>query len=134
MSERPAPDHRTRLLLPAGADSVARARHFARDAAAALGLDCDTLALVTSELVTNAVRYSSGEIELTVTPRGGHLRIEVRDNSPELPTVRRASSSERSGRGLAIVEEIAARWWVRQNADGTKTVGAEVACRPTAAT
>jgi len=134
VSEEPARDHQARLLLPDAAGSVARARIFARDTAVGCGIDCDMLALVTSELVTNAVRYSTGEIELTITQREGHLRVEVRDHSSELPTIRHPTSSERSGRGLAIVEATAARWWVHRNADGTKTVGADLECRPIRAT
>lgn len=80
------------------------------------------------------MRYSSGDIELIVTLGPNQLRVEVRDHSPELPALRQATPTERSGRGLAIVEASATRWWVHADCDGTKTVGADLECQPTQAT
>jgi anti-sigma regulatory factor (Ser/Thr protein kinase) len=52
--------------LPAEPPSVAKARGLARKSCAEWGISCAELELVTSELVTNAVRNAGGEIELAI--------------------------------------------------------------------
>ncbi|MBO1415014.1 ATP-binding protein [Streptomyces sp. FH025] len=69
--------------------------------------------LLTSELVSNAVRHAGGRtIGLQVSRRPGWLRIEVRDSSRALPCMILADNhpvNER-GRGLKIVDDLADRW------------------------
>jgi len=118
------------IHLPAEPSSVAKARGLARKSCAEWGISCAELELVTSELVTNAVRHAGGEIDLAITLRGAVVRIEVADDSPDLPTTQEAAPSARSGRGLAIVEKLTGGWWVDWQA-GHKIVGAELPCDPT---
>lgn len=82
---------------------------------------------VTGELVANAARL--GEIfEARFTPEDGALLIEVVDSSPDEPRVRDAfgDSDAEGGRGLLIVEALAAGWGVRRE-DRRKVVWARVA-------
>ncbi|MGW4892682.1 ATP-binding protein [Kitasatospora sp. NPDC004240] len=69
--------------------------------------------LLTSELVSNAVRHAGGRtIGLQITRRPGWLRIEVRDSSRSLPCMIMADPlpvNER-GRGLVVVDDLADRW------------------------
>lgn len=70
----------------------------------------DDALLLTSELVTNAVRHGDGEITCRLWPGPEVLRLEVTDASPAQPeTVERGLAAE-SGRGLQIVECVASRW------------------------
>ena len=84
------------------------------------------LAVVVSELVTNAVRHGAGEIHLVLSMVGeARLRVAVSDEGPPgrlgIPARRRVET----GRGLFIVERLAASWGVEAGAVG-KTVWCEL--------
>src|SRR5215472_14356482 len=49
----------------------------------------DDALLVTSELVTNAIRYGRPEISLALTHHAGGVRIEVSDQGEALPLMTR---------------------------------------------
>jgi anti-sigma regulatory factor (Ser/Thr protein kinase) len=69
--------------------------------------------LLTSELVTNAVTHTAGGSELSAyyDPSLGRLRVEVSDTSPVVPELREgAPGTGPGGRGLRIVDTVAARW------------------------
>ena len=86
----------------------------------------DTVTLLVSELVTNAVLHAGSEVEVTVRLTSTAARIEVTDASAQAVTPRDAASDEDSGRGLALVGRLARRWGVRPAAGGGKTVWFEV--------
>lgn len=67
---------------------------------------------MTSELVTNAHRYGRGLIELWLTLSAGEVRLEVLDRSPHEPQRRDPDVDAEGGRGLVIVDAIAAQWGV----------------------
>jgi anti-sigma regulatory factor (Ser/Thr protein kinase) len=73
----------------------------------------DDAMLLTSELVNNAVTHTEGDSELRAyydTLRG-QLRVEVSDKSSRVPRIRDDDSSTSvGGRGLRIVDTVAARW------------------------
>ncbi|MDT0377459.1 SpoIIE family protein phosphatase [Streptomyces sp. DSM 42041] len=89
-----------------------------------------TTELVTSELVTNAVRHAGGPIELRLI-RAGTLICEVSDPSNTQPRMRRAGSTEEGGRGLYLVAQLAGRWGSRYARQG-KTIWAEQPLPPAA--
>ncbi|KAK1182383.1 ATP-binding protein [Streptomyces sp. NBS 14/10] len=73
----------------------------------------DTAELLTSELVTNAVRYSDGPASVRVLWARGRLRISVCDTNPKLPVLdaaQVAGDDEDCGRGLALVQLCADAW------------------------
>ena len=76
-----------------------------------------TTELLVSELVTNAVRYSRGEITLRLVNEKA-LVCEVLDNSGALPRLRQASSEDENGRGLQVVRQLSQRWGARRTATG----------------
>lgn len=80
---------------------------------------CHTAALLTSELVTNAVRYGGSRATLEARKPGGVLRIAVEDDSPELPEEGLAPKfSAESGRGIMLVDALASRWGVEKRPGG----------------
>lgn len=82
---------------------------------------------VTGELVANAARL--GEVfAVRLIPEDGALLIEVVDSSPEEPRIRDAfgDSDAEGGRGLLIVDALAADWGVRREGS-RKVVWARVA-------
>ncbi|MFD9214292.1 SpoIIE family protein phosphatase [Streptomyces sp. NPDC087659] len=88
-----------------------RARRLARRALARWGLEelSDSVELLVSEVVTNAVRYAERPVTLRLL-RTDVLRCEVGDDSPQLPRQRRARDTDEGGRGLFLVNRLARRW------------------------
>lgn len=112
--------------------SAASAR-IAREMAAHLTgqLDNTTLGLVVSELVTNAVMHARVAPRLTLSWDGRCVRIEVSDDGPGRPVLRRPAPTATSGRGVALVDSLAEHWGVVPGRGG-KTVWAEVRVLPAA--
>ncbi|MFB6823980.1 SpoIIE family protein phosphatase [Streptomyces virginiae] len=96
-----------------------RARRFARRALTRWGLEelSDSLELLVSEVVTNAVPYAERPVTLRLL-RTDVLRCEVGDDSPQLPRQQRARDTDEGGRGLLVVDRIAARWGAVQRYGG----------------
>lgn len=69
----------------------------------------DTVQLLVSELVTNALVHGAGAIGLRVI-KGLSLVCEVYDDGADLPRLRHAEATDESGRGLQLVAHLAARW------------------------
>ena len=88
-----------------------KARRLARRALARWGLEelSDSVELLISEVVTNAVRYAERPITLRLL-RTDMLRCEVGDDVPQLPRLRQARPSDEGGRGLYLVNKLARRW------------------------
>src|SRR5215470_12081667 len=76
-----------------------------------------TTELLVSELVTNAVKYSRGEVTLRLVNEKA-LVCEVLDSSGALPRLRQANSEDESGRGLQVVRQLSRRWGARRTAAG----------------
>jgi len=71
----------------------------------------DDAQLLASELVTNAVRHSSGPIDVRAYVRDGFLRLEVGDSAVDrAPLPRTAAPDDEGGRGMELVEKLSARW------------------------
>ncbi len=76
-----------------------------------------TTELLVSELVTNAMRYSRGDVTLRLVNERA-LVCEVLDNNGALPRLRQANGEDESGRGLQVVRQLAKRWGARRTATG----------------
>ncbi|MFF3561278.1 SpoIIE family protein phosphatase [Streptomyces sp. NPDC002574] len=111
--------------LSADPSGVASARRTVADQMARWGLDAAafTTELVVSELVTNAIRYAAGPIQLRLI-RDAALICEVSDTSSTAPHLRRARTYDEGGRGLLLVARLTDRWGTRQTCTG-KTIWAE---------
>ncbi|MEU7022712.1 SpoIIE family protein phosphatase [Streptomyces sp. NPDC046203] len=113
--------------LPREPRSVGRARELARAQLTAWELEplVDTVELLVSELVTNALRYGEGEIRLRLL-RDRTLVCEVWDAGLVQPRRRRAKDTDEGGRGLQLVGLLSAGWGSRRTPHG-KTVWFELA-------
>ncbi|MGX1250516.1 serine phosphatase RsbU (regulator of sigma subunit) [Streptomyces ambofaciens] len=92
-----------------------KARRLARRALARWGMEdlTDSVELLVSEVVTNAVRYASKPVTLRLL-RTDVLRCEVGDDVPQLPRLRQARATDEGGRGLYLVNRLARRWGARR--------------------
>jgi hypothetical protein len=89
----------------------------------------DEARLVTSELLTNAVKSSAEltTIQIRLVVLGGtSLIIEVRDCDPEPPILKDAATDNEDGRGLMIVDALSERWGYYHPTHRSKAVWAEL--------
>lgn len=104
------------LTLPPELRSIRTARRFVGERCRAAGLSperCDDVLLLTSELVTNAVLHGRSEVGLEVEEFGAVVRVTVFDENSRHPAAVAEDPDALDGRGLALVEALAARWGVQ---------------------
>jgi anti-sigma regulatory factor (Ser/Thr protein kinase) len=94
----------------------------------------DTVELLVSELVTNAIRACAdltagvAALRLWLSSDHGRVAIQVWDPSPQRPTRRDADPQAEGGRGLLLVDSLSASWGSWQPpGSGGKVVWATVA-------
>ena len=87
---------------------------------------CEDLKLIVSELVTNAVRYGRPPVRVAVAADDRTVTVTVVDNDPGRPVLRSAGEEAEGGRGLLLVDLLAASHGVRDEPPG-KAVWAAVA-------
>jgi anti-sigma regulatory factor (Ser/Thr protein kinase) len=110
---RPTVQRPRRIALAAGPAAAAEARRQVRAAIDAwdVPVDPDVAVLLTSELVTNAIRHEPGEtVLLSITCVCGQLRVDVHDTSCSVPVPADAPSDAEAGRGLMLVASLSADW------------------------
>ncbi|MFH8793710.1 ATP-binding protein [Streptomyces sp. NPDC017941] len=88
----------------------------------------DAAALITTELVTNALRHSTPDA-LRLQLRDASVLITVTDTNTHLPVLRTPSPGDVGGRGLELVTAFATRFGCRCFT-GHKAVWAELNLRP----
>jgi anti-sigma regulatory factor (Ser/Thr protein kinase) len=75
--------------------------------------------VLTSELVTNAVRYAgSRQLVLHLAWELGRLRVEVEDDGSGTINLKSADPKRGDGYGLLLVEQLADRWGWEPTPDG----------------
>jgi anti-sigma regulatory factor (Ser/Thr protein kinase) len=128
--------HATLMLVPARR-APRLARTFAAETLAAWAVraeDVQTVQLVVSELVTNAVLHApqTPRITLDLLMTGGAVRVMVSDRSPRAPERRShpAPWSSERGRGVELVEELANRWGTESKGSAGKTVWCDLSAQP----
>jgi len=93
----------------------------------------DAVALVVSELCTNALVHASSGFDLHVERSGGTLLVEVGDDGIGMPALQEATPVEPHGRGLRIVDELTTDWGVTTVGGSGKTVWARIDLDPVGA-
>jgi len=118
---------RAQTTLDATPVSAKRARGFVVTALRrwGVGADLDVAQLLTSEIVTNAVLHGRTAVELVVAVSDDRLRVKVTDHGAGSPTVLDSPWTDESGRGLMLVDALAASWGVDRD-EGSKGVWFEV--------
>ena len=123
------------LALTPNPYSVGAARRFVDECLDGAPRDVrDTVVLLASELVTNAVIHGgphgpTATIVVGVEAAAEGVRVEVSDTGRGVPMVGDGSPDRRGGRGLVLVQALASRWgW--DIADPGKSVWFEVDAPP----
>jgi anti-sigma regulatory factor (Ser/Thr protein kinase) len=101
------------ISLTVGAAAAAEARSQVRAAIYAwdVPVDAPVAVLLTSELVTNAIRHEPGEtVVLSITCDCGQLRVDVHDTSRSVPVPVDAPADAETGRGLMLVASLSTDW------------------------
>jgi anti-sigma regulatory factor (Ser/Thr protein kinase) len=116
-----------RIELHPSPSSPARARRFLSERSTDWSLPellSEQLALVASELVTNAVLHAHTPLTLTVELRDDRVRVSVRDRSSAPAALRHYRRDALTGRGLGVIAAVSQAWGVEPARDG-KVIWAE---------
>ena len=89
----------------------------------------ESIALVVSELATNAVTHARSPFSVLARSDQHVIRISVRDASAVPPKLRERGPEAGSGIGLQMVDALAGAWGVEVTTGG-KAVWAQVALKP----
>ncbi|MEV3954518.1 ATP-binding protein [Streptomyces albogriseolus] len=130
------------MVLDPTPESVSRARRWFRKLIAPYEPACsvDDCVLLISELVTNAILYGQSDeawvVRVEWSRKGSSLHVEV--HNPGFPAsvrLRRPDTDDAHGRGLLLVDSIAASWYSGPSRFGGTVVSFELAdawppCRP----
>jgi anti-sigma regulatory factor (Ser/Thr protein kinase) len=120
-------ESRLKLELTPTRNSVRVARRRVTSWIESVGIDgdvdTDLVALLVSELATNATVHVGRPFTISTTWHSPTLKVEVVDADPTVPSIRRAHGDTRpGGRGLLLVDRCADRWGVTVDEDRRKTV------------
>ncbi|WP_225097602.1 SpoIIE family protein phosphatase [Streptomyces sp. CoH27] len=111
MAVRPLRESWTVWRVP---QAVGHARRFTRRTLRTWGVSqdiLDTALLVVSELVTNALVHTDGQVRLDLSLVNHRLRLSVTDASPRSPVKPTSIGWEATGgRGILLVEAVSAAW------------------------
>jgi anti-sigma regulatory factor (Ser/Thr protein kinase) len=113
-------------------DAVGHARRFTARTLRSWNVTdgADAILLVVSELVTNALTHTQGQVRLDLTLTGDRLRVAVSDSSPRTPVKSASVDWEATGgRGILLVEAVSADWG-SVPLSGGKQVWGEIAVPP----
>ena len=116
------------MTYPPRAGSVRAARRFAEEQLVGAGLAhlADDAGLLVSELAANAVLHARTDFDVVLYASPNGARLEVRDRSELPPVFTAPSATAMSGRGLALVRTLAARWGHQSSPAGGKQVWFEM--------
>jgi anti-sigma regulatory factor (Ser/Thr protein kinase) len=81
--------------------------------------------LVVSELVTNAILHARSSFAVVASSDESGVRVAVRDRGAGAPELLRPEPHVPSGRGLLVIDAVAAAWGVETTGEG-KTVWAQL--------
>ena len=104
-----SPLTRSEVVVEHGPTGPAQARAAVEHWAHEVGADrlSDDLALIVSELVTNAVRYGAPPVRVHVCTDDTTVTVSVSDGAPSRPTPRLPDLDAEGGRGLLLIDLLA---------------------------
>jgi anti-sigma regulatory factor (Ser/Thr protein kinase) len=112
-----------------GAGAVRGVRRFVRSVLAALGsrVDLGDVAVMVSEVATNAYRYSAsgkpgGGVRVAVLGAAGRVRVEIQDDGGAVTVPAIPAEAGVRGRGLLLVQELSDAWGYRVDESGDRRV------------
>jgi GAF domain-containing protein len=101
------------LYLEPVVESTTQARHWVSARLSDLPLEvAEYAALLTSELVTNAVLHAATPLSVTLHVLTGRIRVDVADGSPVIPALKEYGPDAATGRGLTLFNTLASGWGV----------------------
>jgi anti-sigma regulatory factor (Ser/Thr protein kinase) len=109
------------VRLDSTAQTAGRARRFVTATLARwqiVAAAMETIVLLTSEVVTNAVRHGRGAVSVVVEQHKRTVRVSVQDQHRDLPRLLPIDDDSERGRGLWLVEALAKRWGTKRLPDG----------------
>jgi anti-sigma regulatory factor (Ser/Thr protein kinase) len=115
--------YRIRVSLAPGPPAAAQARRHVGAIIETWQVPVDpaVAVLLTSELVTNAIRHDRGghePIQLVITWAANELCVEVHDRSRAAPVPVDAPPDAEAGRGLMLLASLSKDWGYRETAGG----------------
>lgn len=124
----PPVTERSELVLDANPAAARIARAFVERETIARGAAniVDDVALVAAELLANSVQHGAPPVSVAISGDSDLIKIEVRDGNPRPPVRPAVSATNMTGRGLALIAALSARWGVERDESGGKVVWAEV--------
>lgn len=90
----------------------------------------DDVAIVVSELVTNAVQAGARDVAVKLDAHHSFVRIAVQDEAGGAPVPQAGTSTDEHGRGLSIVAHLTSGWTATPTPHG-KEISAELSVVPT---
>ena len=117
------------VRLDSTTQTAGRARRFVTETLARwqiVAATMETIVLLTSEVVTNAVRHGRGAVSVLIEQRKRTVRVSVQDQHRDLPGLLPIDDDSERGRGLWLVEALAKRWGTNHLPDDGKHVWFEV--------
>ncbi len=112
-----------RLGLTAGPAAATHARRHVHALISAWDVPVDsyTAALLTSELVTNAIKHATepaDAVHLVISWDGARFRVEVHDRSRRAPVLLDVPPDAEAGRGLMLLAQLSSDWGYRWTVSG----------------
>jgi anti-sigma regulatory factor (Ser/Thr protein kinase) len=114
------------MTVPGHPEEVAAARAFITRTLSShrTGADTDSAALLTSEIVTNAIQHTKsgvdgGTVTIVVADVPHGVLVEVIDDGSSGTPVVKGDPYAAEGHGLFLVQQLAARWGYLRDTGGT---------------
>ncbi len=101
------------LRLEPVVESTPTARHWVTEQLHDVPDDVtECAALLTSELVTNAVLHAATPFTVTLHLMEDRIRVDVADGNPVVPSIKDYAADAATGRGLTLFNTLASNWGV----------------------
>ena len=107
-------DGMSTLRLEPAVESTPIARHWVRAHLRNIPPDvAECAALLTSELVTNAILHADTPLSVTLHTLADRIRVDVADGSVVVPSIKDYGTEAATGRGLTLFDTLASAWGVQ---------------------